>query len=122
MRRTVAAHPDRRHRRLAYSIVALALAIIPLATLATSAAAHETPAYWHESSPPALNADWMGALYAKDPNRKLSSLSIPGTHDTGTYPGALINGDVFAQAQSMTIAAQLQAGIRAFDARGGRVL
>jgi cysteine-rich repeat protein len=119
MRTTVASRSDRRHRTLACSIVALALATIPLATLATSAAAHETPAYWHESGIPAANPDWMGTLLAKDHTRKLSSLSIPGTHDSGTYPGNLINGGDLARAQSMPIAAQLEAGIRAFDIRLG---
>jgi hypothetical protein len=96
------------------------LATVFLGVGAKPAGAHNTPAYWYEPTVPALNADWMGNLYAKDSTRKLSSLSIPATHDSGCYKGGLLNGGIFAQTQSMSFAQQLNAGIRAFDLRLGR--
>ena len=59
--------------------------------------------------------DWMAKL---SDNAALTTLSIPGTHDSGAlyepYPG-------LAKAQTLTIAEQLQAGIRYFDIRCGDV-
>jgi 1-phosphatidylinositol phosphodiesterase len=56
-------------------------------------------------------ADWMARL---EDSRELAALSIPGTHDTGAvrepYPG-------LAKTQSLTIAEQLEAGVRFFDVR-----
>jgi len=61
-----------------------------------------------ESSSP---ADWMAQL---DDARGLAELSIPGTHDTGALrepvPG-------IAKTQDLTIAEQLDAGVRFFDIR-----
>jgi len=56
-------------------------------------------------------ADWMAGL---DDSRGLAELSIPGTHDTGAllepYAG-------IAKTQDLTIAEQLDAGVRYFDVR-----
>jgi len=56
-------------------------------------------------SPP----NWMGNLPG---SKLLSQLTIPGTHDSGTYKGA---GGAMAQCQTMSIADQLAAGIRRLD-------
>jgi Phosphatidylinositol-specific phospholipase C, X domain len=55
--------------------------------------------------------NWMGHLPG---SKLLSQLTIPGTHDSGTYTGA---GGVLAQCQSMSITEQLAAGIRKLDSR-----
>ena len=54
---------------------------------------------------------WMGKLPG---SKLLSQLTIPGTHDTGTYKGA---GGALAQCQTMSIGDQLAAGIRSLDMR-----
>ena len=59
--------------------------------------------------------NWMGHLPG---SKLLSQLTIPGTHDTGTYKGA---GGPAAQCQNMPIGAQLAAGIRRLDMRCGQI-
>ncbi|MGW1763530.1 phosphatidylinositol-specific phospholipase C [Streptomyces sp. NPDC002073] len=53
--------------------------------------------------------DWMGALPAATP---LTRLTIPGTHDSGALYGGL-----YVACQNITIADQLNAGIRFLDVR-----
>ena len=53
--------------------------------------------------------NWMGGLPVAT---ALSAMSIPGTHDSGAMHGGLA-----VQTQSLTIAEQLQAGLRYFDIR-----
>lgn len=55
---------------------------------------------------------WMGNNWATLSNRKLNELSIPGTHDTGTWT---VTGN--AQCQVMDVRTQLNAGIRFLDIR-----
>lgn len=73
--------------------------------------AHRDGAYWHDSGAAAHNPQWMLTI---SPSKAITALSLPGTHDSGTYRG--LGGDV-AQTQTMTIAEQLNAGIRYFDIR-----
>jgi hypothetical protein len=89
----------------------------PLALLAAvfccpgPAQAHNDGAYWHDSGAAAKNPQWMLTI---GPAKKLTELSLPGTHDAGTYKG--IGGDI-AQTQTMTIREQLDSGIRYMDIR-----
>ena len=53
--------------------------------------------------------NWMGGL---PDGTALGTMSIPGTHDSGAMHGGLA-----VQTQSLTIAEQLQAGLRYFDIR-----
>jgi 1-phosphatidylinositol phosphodiesterase len=53
---------------------------------------------------------WM----AKYPNKSLTQLTIPGTHNSGTAGG---NAEMGTRCQSMDIRAQLESGIRFFDLR-----
>ena len=55
--------------------------------------------------------DWMGTIPG---NVRFSLLSIPGTHDAATS-----STDIAAKTQSLTIAQQLEAGVRALDLRPG---
>lgn len=75
------------------------------------AAAHEDSAYWHDSGPAGNNPQWMLTI---SPTKTLSDLSLPGTHDSGTYRG---RGGPSARTQTMTIAEQLTSGIRWLDIR-----
>ena len=53
---------------------------------------------------------WM----ANYPERRLTQVNLPGTHDTGTYGG---NGEMGTRCQELTIAQQLEAGVRFLDLR-----
>ncbi|WP_457323325.1 dockerin type I domain-containing protein, partial [Roseateles sp. P5_E11] len=75
------------------------------------ALAHNDGAYWHDSGPAAHNPQWMLTLGA---TKKLTELSLPGTHDSGTFHGV---GGPIAQTQTMTIREQLDSGIRYLDIR-----
>ena len=55
--------------------------------------------------------DWMGTIPG---NVRFSMLSIPGTHDAATSSTSSV-----ARTQSLTIAQQLEAGVRALDLRPG---
>lgn len=79
------------------------------------------PAYLQEpgycSSPSDLRPQWMSRL---EDSRPLARISIPGTHDS-----LAMHGGIVWQCQSMSLDAQLAAGVRALDVRcrhlsGGR--
>ncbi|MFH7010709.1 hypothetical protein ACHRV5_02490 [Flavobacterium sp. FlaQc-52] len=54
-----------------------------------------------------FNKKWM--RYIPD-HKKLNDLTIPGTHDSGTYPAYA--SSFLTKCQSMTITEQLNTGIR----------
>ena len=59
------------------------------------------------------NRNWMSVL---DNNRSLSTLSIPGTHDSGArFDHVVLSGT--AKTQNLTLAEQLAAGVRYLDIR-----
>ena len=64
---------------------------------------------------PQLTKSWISKL---NQNTPVSMLSIPGTHDSGTYDPDFIGQFSFSsQCQSWTIKGQLESGIRYFDLR-----
>lgn len=65
--------------------------------------------YSHDSEAKVAYPDWLSKL---NPQKRLSDLSLPGTHDTMAFHG----GDS-AQTQSMPLPNQLQSGIRVIDVR-----
>lgn len=65
--------------------------------------------YNHDKEIYAANKDWMKKLHDL---KKINHLSIPGTHNS-----ASMHGSDIVQNQSLTIAQQLEAGIRFFDLR-----
>ena len=71
--------------------------------------AHNDAAYSHDYRAVASNPSWMTGV---DGNKRISELSIPGTHDTMSIRA----GDAW-QNQTMTLSQQLQSGIRVFDMR-----
>jgi len=60
--------------------------------------------------------DWMGLLDGVTRRRPITRLVIPGTHDTGAY---MYCNTPMVRAQSLSIAQQLDAGVRALDLRVG---
>lgn len=78
--------------------------------------AHYDRAYWHEeeTTTPYIEqyVDWMITLADY---RRLSELSIPGTHDTMAYGQLPVSSIV--QTQTMSLEQQLQSGIRYLDIR-----
>lgn len=72
-------------------------------------ASHSHGAYSHGATAGAYNKDWINNL---SDSLTLRQLSIPGTHDSMSFYG----GDI-VQTQSMSLAEQLNAGIRALDIR-----
>ncbi|MBE9030096.1 phosphatidylinositol-specific phospholipase C, partial [filamentous cyanobacterium LEGE 11480] len=79
----------------------------------STAAAHRHPAYSHNARSVASNPNWMSRISG---NKKLSQLSLPGTHDTMSRYG----GDI-PKTQSMTLPQQLQSGIRVLDIRNRHI-
>jgi hypothetical protein len=71
--------------------------------------------YSDSSSPGVTYTDWMADSRLVPDSERLSDVSIPGTHDTGTYPAS----DRFTKTQSMDVPTQLASGMRAFDIRVG---
>ncbi|MGL5291496.1 MAG: phosphatidylinositol-specific phospholipase C domain-containing protein [Vibrionaceae bacterium] len=65
--------------------------------------------YLHSSKAGYSNPDWMAAI---EDSKQLNEISLPGTHNSLSRHG----GDV-PQTQSLDIKAQLEMGIRYFDAR-----
>ena len=69
--------------------------------------AHNDAAYSHDYRAVASNPNWMAGV---DGTKKVSELSLPGTHDTMSIRA----GDAW-QNQTMTLAQQLTSGVRVFD-------
>jgi 1-phosphatidylinositol phosphodiesterase len=90
-------------------VLVAALAGLSLA-LNVPASAEETPAYSHNSTIGLTAPSWMARLSDSTP---LSQLSLPGTHDSGA---SVFGGDI-AFTQSMSLATQLDSGIRVWDIR-----
>lgn len=105
---------------LLHLLVSPSQSILPLFLGTTSASqSQRPPATYHNYTSAysfdlnlAVNPDWMARV---PDDAYLSSLSIPGTHDTMTFD--LMTNDVF-QCQNHDLGTQLQAGLRYFDIRG----
>jgi hypothetical protein len=81
--------------------------------------AYPDPAAYSNSSnvgAPASYENWMSDPRYMPDDRRLSQMSLPGTHDTGTWDTSFAP----AQTQSMDFTTQLNSGIRAFDLRIGQ--
>jgi len=71
----------------------------------------QNPALDNKGPPTLKNLDWMKEL---SDDIYINRLTIPGTHDSGTYRGY---GGIIAQCQKWSITEQLEAGIRFLDIR-----
>jgi 1-phosphatidylinositol phosphodiesterase len=101
--------------RLRFAVIlamGLAAAAVPLlgSWTAPVASAHNSSGYSHDSTNGATHTDWMANI---PDELRVSELSIPGTHDSGSYE---FGGDIVLT-QSMNISNQLNGGIRAMDIR-----
>lgn len=91
-------------RRMKKRFIRTLISMVLLAAVAAFAAAPIR-------SPKADASGWMTQL---DDGQPLAALSIPGTHDSGAlYSFA----DVFGKCQTLTVAQQLQVGVRFLDVR-----
>ncbi|MCD3460506.1 phosphatidylinositol-specific phospholipase C [Streptococcus equi] len=83
----------------------------------TTVFAHYDTAYWNEERTSTRfieqYTDWMETI---DGNRRLSELSIPGTHDTLAFSASLPVTSI-VRTQSMNLQQQLDSGIRFLDIR-----
>lgn len=87
------------------------LAAVVAATMAVTqpTLAHTDGAYSHSSGAVTNQASWMARV---DGSKRVSELSLPGTHDTMS----IASGDIW-QNQTMTLKEQLNSGLRVFDMR-----
>jgi 1-phosphatidylinositol phosphodiesterase len=83
--------------------------LVLLSLLGLPAAAHNDSGYYHDKQSLPAQGDWMLALNNQQP---LSTLSLPGTHDSGATKGGPA-----AATQTLSIRQQLDAGIRFLDIR-----
>ncbi|KAA6449283.1 phosphatidylinositol phosphodiesterase [Bacillus cereus] len=88
------------------------LTLVGLCTTSTTFA-DSYPSYSYESNIGYQNSTWMSKL---DDTKKLSEISIPGTHGS-----MAIQGTDFAINQTMSLSQQLHSGIRYVDMRVKRV-
>jgi len=70
---------------------------------------------WLRLDPELLASSWM--VQGVDINASLSSLTIPGTHDSGATKNPFFVNDDTANAQTLSIADQLNLGVRFLDLR-----
>ncbi|MCK4023372.1 phosphatidylinositol-specific phospholipase C [Streptococcus suis] len=98
-------------------ITALLLGLMMVFGVSTNVYAHYDRAYWHEEkeTTPYIEqyVDWMITI---PDDRRLSDLSLPGTHDTMAYNGNIAFGNI-ARTQTMNLEQQLNSGIRYLDIR-----
>lgn len=87
--------------------------MLSLLALCSSISAHYDEAYNHKNRAVANNKNWMSRL---DGQKKISELSLPGTHQSLSVRG----GDI-SRNQTMTLSEQLHSGIRVFDIRARHI-
>lgn len=117
--------PSAPRKRTASSVILIALnALLIMALLAalllslSGCPAGDANCYKGYSSPFSFDAGLAGhpAWMASVPDHvNLSSLSIPGSHDTMTYG---MPDNIWLQCQNSNLSTQLRAGLRYFDMRG----
>ncbi|OUB42632.1 phosphatidylinositol-specific phospholipase C [Bacillus thuringiensis] len=96
------------------------LTCLTLASLCTTTTvfADSHPGYSYESNLGYQNATWMSEL---EDSKKISELSIPGTHGSMALHGASIFDENLTRNQTMNLSQQLNSGIRYVDMRVKRV-
>ncbi|QHV47620.1 phosphatidylinositol-specific phospholipase C (plasmid) [Bacillus cereus] len=96
------------------------LTCLTLASLCTTTTvfADSHPGYSYESNIDYQNATWMSEL---EDSKKISELSIPGTHGSMALHGASIFDENLTKNQTMNLSQQLHSGIRYVDMRVKRV-
>ncbi|OUB84382.1 phosphatidylinositol-specific phospholipase C [Bacillus wiedmannii] len=84
----------------------------------TTAFADSHPGYSYESNIGYQNSTWMSEL---EDSKKISELSIPGTHGSMALHGASVFDENLTRNQTMNLTEQLNSGIRYVDMRVKRV-
>ncbi|QWH75385.1 phosphatidylinositol-specific phospholipase C domain-containing protein (plasmid) [Bacillus mycoides] len=84
----------------------------------TTAFADSHPGYSYESNIGYQNSTWMSEL---EDSKKISELSIPGTHGSMALHGASVFDENLTRNQTMNLSQQLNSGIRYVDMRVKRV-
>ena len=84
-----------------------------MALVSPASYAHYDTAYWNDGTLAQNKPSWMASL---DDSRRLSELSLPGTHDTMAHKSNLLGLDI-TRTQTMNLQQQLQSGIRVLDIR-----
>lgn len=95
------------------SLIILVMGIISLSLMSKNVYAHYDTAYWNEGAKAQVRAGWMNRL---PDNKKVSELSLPGTHDSMAWKSNLLGADI-TRTQTMTLEDQLISGIRVLDIR-----
>ncbi|KAI9896082.1 hypothetical protein N3K66_008982 [Trichothecium roseum] len=107
-------------RNIVLVLAALALSLLLLFSVAPCTMPGSTSCYRGFFSPHSFDADlalhprWMEPIPDAAP---LTSLSIPGTHDTMTYRVDVLPSPERLQCQNLNLSTQLGAGMRYFDIR-----
>lgn len=93
--------------------VILILIVILLFSMSKNTFAHYDTAYWNNGVKAQTRAGWMDRL---SNNKRISELSLPGTHDSMAWRWNLIGSDI-TRTQTMSLYDQLISGIRVIDIR-----
>ncbi|WP_255293913.1 phosphatidylinositol-specific phospholipase C [Bacillus toyonensis] len=104
-------------RKVFKSSIFTCLTLVSLCTTST-VFADSLPGYSYESNIGYQNATWMSKL---EDSKKISELSIPGTHGSMALHGASFIDENLTRNQTMNLSQQLQSGIRYVDMRVKRV-
>jgi len=91
---------------LFYTLLSIAPCMIPSSTCYRGFASS-----WSFDASTVQHADWMASIPDETP---ITSLSIPGTHDTMTYN---MTDNIKLQCQNSNLTTQLESGLRYFDIR-----
>lgn len=95
------------------SFISLLIIFCLISSVTVNVSAHYDTAYWNEGKRAQTRSGWMDWL----PNdRKLSELSLPGTHDSMAWRSNLVGADI-TRTQTTNLYEQLISGIRAIDIR-----
>ncbi|PZF89986.1 1-phosphatidylinositol phosphodiesterase [Listeria ivanovii] len=97
-------------------LVVLLCLVCYIITFPSAGKAHSIKNSYRTAQSSITTKQWMSAL---PDNTKLTSLTIPGTHDTMSYKGNIswTLTKALAQTQKMSLFQQLEAGIRYIDIR-----
>ncbi|OUB84415.1 phosphatidylinositol phosphodiesterase [Bacillus thuringiensis serovar medellin] len=104
-------------RKVLKSSILTCVTLVGLCTT-TTAFADSHPGYSYESNIGYQNSTWMSEL---EDSKKISELSIPGTHGSMALHGVSVFDENLTRNQTMNLSQQLNSGIRYVDMRVKRV-
>ncbi|AFU17397.1 Phosphatidylinositol-specific phospholipase (plasmid) [Bacillus thuringiensis MC28] len=95
----------------------LTISAVTLSSYANPASANNDKGYAYDSDIGYSNPDWMSKIPG---SKKISELSIPGTHGSTALHGKTLFDEDITRNQRMSITTQLNSGIRYLDIRARR--